>query len=178
MSTLKICKLPSSFFDEREPPIEIDTIIIHSMYNPESADPLDPVSCKQCLDSYGVSAHYLIDTIGRVWNTVAEDKRAWHAGPSRMPTDGREGINHFSIGIELIALRQSGFTDAQYRSLAELTCEIATRHPLRHILGHGHIAPERKDDPWNFDWERFLRDLTALGIDTDSMEFPKQNSSK
>ena len=173
IAELEIRPLPSPFFDERGPGTVIDTIIIHSMHNPGSSDPLSPGSCKECLDRYQVSAHYLLEQSGVVWQLVAEEKRAWHAGVSRMPQDGREGVNHFSIGIELVGTEKSGFSDEQYGALAELTINISARWPVVHILGHCHIAGERKSDPWNFDWKRYRQDLARLGLDCGKIEFPQ-----
>jgi AmpD protein len=92
---------------------------------------------------------------------VADERRAWHAGPSRF--EGREKVNDFSIGIELVNA-QTGtdpFTDAQYASLIALTADLVSRYniPLTHITGHRHVTnyPELKHDPAdNFDWERYL----------------------
>jgi N-acetyl-anhydromuramyl-L-alanine amidase AmpD len=94
-----------------------------------------------------------------VWQLVAEDKKAWHAGISTMPEDGREGVNDFSIGIELIGTEDTDFTEAQYQALALLTKEILSRHTIRYIYGHCDVAPGRKTDPWNFDWLRYRQDI-------------------
>ncbi|MCI5150640.1 MAG: hypothetical protein D3916_14860, partial [Candidatus Electrothrix sp. MAN1_4] len=88
-----------------------------------------------------------------------EDKKAWHAGISTMPEDGREVVNDFSIGIELIGTEETDFTEAQYKALALLTKEILSRHPLQYIYGHCDIAPGRKTDPWGFDWSRYQRNI-------------------
>lgn len=45
------------------------------------------------------SAHLVIDRSGQVWQLVPFDRAAWHAGASRW--DGRNGVNDFSIGIEI-----------------------------------------------------------------------------
>jgi AmpD protein len=96
---------------------------------------------------------------GIVWQLVPEDKKAWHAGISIMPEDGREGVNDFSIGIELINAEHIDFTQPQYSAVARLTKEILSRHPVRYIYGHCDIAPDRKTDPWGFDWSRYQHDV-------------------
>ena len=165
--------LPSDYFDERAPGVSVDTLVIHSMYHPDKPDDLSVRACKERLDAFGVSAHYLIDRQGEIWQMVPEEKRAWHTGESRMPADmdSREGVNQFSIGIELIATESSGLSGEQYQALAELTAEIASKHLLRFICGHCHIAPERKSDPWKFDWVRYQEAVKRLLPNSD-IRFP------
>jgi len=159
-----ILDLPSRHCDERPAGVEIDTVILHSMYNidPTRGPGSSAEACKLALDQFGVSAHYLIDRAGIIVRLVAEEYRAWHAGESRMPGDGRQRVNDFSIGIELIADVEPGFTPPQYDALVELSTDLLTRHSrIRYILGHAHIAPERKSDPWSFDWAALERELVA-----------------
>ncbi|CAK8717025.1 AmpD protein [Candidatus Electrothrix aarhusensis] len=160
MSTnITIRYLPTDQFEDRPEGTVIDTLIIHSMHNPEAKDRFSALSCKECLDKHGVSSHYMVDCSGTVWQSVPENKKAWHAGASRMPEDGREGINAFSIGIELIGTEDTDFTEAQYQALALLTRDILSRHPLQYIYGHCDIAPGRKTDPWGLDWSRYRKDV-------------------
>lgn len=151
-------------FDDRAAGQSIDTIVIHSLSAEGHTDKFEALNCIQTLDSCKVSAHYLITRDGEVWKLVEEEKRAWHAGESKMPfpDDHRQGVNHFSIGIELIGTEQGGFTEEQYVSLAAITKDIAARHPIRTVVGHNHIAPSRKSDPGvNFNWKRY-EELVAL----------------
>lgn len=168
-SELSIHQLPSEFFDERPDAAIIDTIVIHSMYNPSAPDPFDAISCKSCLDEYEVSAHYLIDRSGAVWQLVEETKRAWHAGKSLMSIDSctREAINQYSIGIELFGTELSGFLPEQYQSLTNLITDICNRHRIRYICGHSDIAPKRKSDPWRFDWDYLLDALSKNPLTMD-----------
>ncbi len=103
-----------------------------------------------------VSAHYLIDIDGCVFDIVPEDKRAWHAGISYW--DGVTDINSCSIGIELVnrghEFGYHEFPDEQMQSLLKLSREIMTRHEITHVLGHSDVAPERKSDPGElFNWK-------------------------
>ena len=169
-ATLEIRPLPTDQFEERPKGIIIDTLIIHSMHNPEAKNRFSTLSCKECLDKHGVSSHYLIDLSGTIWQLVAEEKKAWHAGISKMPGDKREGVNDFSVGIELIGSEDTDFTDAQYQALALLTKDILTRHPISYVYGHCDIAPNRKTDPWGLDWQRYRKDVQH-GINT-KLRFP------
>ncbi|MDC0357837.1 N-acetylmuramoyl-L-alanine amidase [Oligoflexia bacterium] len=174
MKKLKIKVLPSEHFDDRIEGAVIDTLIIHSMHDPEAEDCFSLHSCKTCLDRHTVSVHYIIDLDGQVWQLVPEEKCAWHAGPSKMPAtaDGRERVNQFSIGIELVGSEDTDFAEAQYRSLVLLTVEIMTRHNITNILGHADIAPDRKTDPWGFDWKRFRKDTLAFAKAGTQIKFP------
>jgi AmpD protein len=146
----------------------IDTVLVHfiSAINLAPADWDSPTRILALLRDHKLSAHYLIDRAGGVYRLVEERHIAWHAGGSIMPApDNRRNVNRFSIGIELIATSASGFTAAQYQSLALLIDDIAERHPIRHILGHRDVAGTRavrlglraaaKVDPGPlFDWAR------------------------
>ena len=148
--------LPPTHYEPRPLEQNIDTIVIHSMHNPMcTEEPYSLAACKRCLSELELSAHYLIGLKGEVWQLVPETHKAWHAGESTLPHDGRTGVNAFSIGIELVGAESLPPTAEQYDSLISLCTQIIRRHPISAIYGHLHIAPQRKSDPWNFDWPRF-----------------------
>ena len=68
--------------------------------------------------------------------------------------DGREGVNDFSIGIELVNLNdgEDPFPQDQIQALRRLLTAIIARHPIRHIVTHFECAdpPGRKSDPAGF----------------------------
>ena len=134
----------------------IDTIIIHSSYNALGGDPYNIESLLKEYRQYGVSAHYVIDREGKIYQLVSEKNIAYHAGVSKVP-DGRTSVNNFSIGIELMNKEDSKFTDEQYNSLKNLITDIKSRYKIKYILGHSQIAPGRKTDPWNFEWDKIIR---------------------
>ncbi len=151
---------PLNHFNDRPSGLAIDTIVIHSMYDPSHSDELchDAASCIKLLDSNKVAAHYAVARDGTVFRLVEESKRAWHAGQSKMPfaDDSRENVNDFSIGIELICSEASLCTAEQYDGLVTLTLDIFSRHPIKNIVGHDQIAPGRKTDPGPcFNWNKF-----------------------
>lgn len=104
-----------------------------------------------------VSAHFLIARDGALTQFVSCLDRAWHAGVSVFC--GRENCNDYSIGIELEGQDSEAYTAEQYESLAYLTGAIIEAYPKinsEQIVGHCHIAPERKTDPGPaFDWLRY-----------------------
>jgi hypothetical protein len=131
----------------------IDTIVLHSSYNASDGDQYDLEKTISQYETYGVGAHYIIDRKGVVYRLVEEDNIAYHAGASKMP-DGRKNVNDFSIGIEMIATEESGYTDKQYAAVNALIADIKSRHKIKSVVGHADIAPGRKTDPWKFDWKK------------------------
>jgi len=98
-----------------------------------------------------VSAHFLLRRNGETVQFVSCDARAWHAGQSQW--QGRDNCNDFSIGIELEGLEGETFEPAQYAALVPLLNAVRAAYPLRHVVGHEHVAPGRKIDPGpGFDW--------------------------
>ena len=80
---------------------KIDTLIIHSSYDALGSDPFDVDGILKEYGIYEVSAHYLIDRKGKVYQLVEENNIAYHAGKSSVP-DGRTNVNDFSVGIEMV----------------------------------------------------------------------------
>lgn len=114
-----------------------------------------------------VSAHYMIERDGQVFQLVPEQRRAWHAGVASW--NGARDINDRSIGIELVnpghEFGYISFPEAQMRSLIALAEDILARHPIpsHRVLGHSDVAPQRKQDPGElFDWPRLA--ASGLGI--------------
>ena len=126
---------------------------------------------------YGVSSHFLIDREGTLFRLVPIGKKAWHCGGSIMPEpDNRRGVNDFSVGIELLATGESGFTTAQYAALAELCAGNERIFGMRMTyVGHDTIAGKRavalglrteeKTDPGSrFEWRRFFDMLASRRV--------------
>lgn len=135
----------------------IDTVILHSSYNSLGGDKYDVGAIVDIYASYGVSAHYVIDRGGKIYQLVAEHDIAYHAGVASLP-DGRTDVNATSIGIELLNDDKGDeYTDKQYTAVNALLADIQKRHTIHYILGHDEVAPKRKTDPWNFDWSRVER---------------------
>ncbi len=132
----------------------IDAIIIHSTFNASGTDSFSVEGVLEQFKSYGVSSHYLIDREGTVFRLVDEKNIAHHAGASSLP-DGRVNVNSTSIGIEIITTLYTSPTEQQYNSAAALVKDIKRRRAIKYIKGHNEIAPGRKTDPWNFNWDKF-----------------------
>lgn len=101
-----------------------------------------------------VSSHLFIRRDGEVIQFVSFDKRAWHAGISCF--EGKQNCNDYSIGIELEGCDDEPFQQIQYQQLAIISQCLQHYYPIRAIVGHSDIAPNRKTDPGPyFDWEYY-----------------------
>lgn len=162
--------------DARPAGIVVDTVIIHHISLPPGhfrgdaierlfTNRLDPAADPSFapIAALRVSSHFLIRRHGGLVQFVDVDRRAWHAGVSRLLE--RERCNDFSIGIELEGDGLRPFTASQYRRLDGLLVALATRHPLRWIAGHSDVAPGRKFDPGpRFSWPQIGPTLARLGL--------------
>jgi N-acetylmuramoyl-L-alanine amidase len=163
-------------WDKREKS-QIDVIVLHYI-SAAATCPLSPYDLGAILKifcDYGVSSHFLIDRQGVVFRLVPEAEKAWHCGGSLMPApDLRINVNEFSIGIELMATAQSGFTDLQYDSAVRLSLFLEQHFNVEFsYVGHDTIAgpeavelglrKELKVDPGSlFDWNLFRNNLSVL----------------
>jgi len=75
-----------------------------------------------------VSAHYIIDRDGTIYQMVNEDDMAWHC----------RGTNENTIGIEITGRMEQSISLAQTGALIQLVRDIMVRHsiPRQHIYGH------------------------------------------
>lgn len=164
-----IAKKPSPNFDSRDGQA-IDMLVLHytGMQSGEAA------LARLCDESAKVSAHYMVNEDGSIFQLVDENERAWHAGASYWR--GNSNINQRSIGIEIVnkghEFGYCPFPGVQMEAVAELCWGIIARHkiPSRNVVGHSDIAPTRKKDPGElFDWKL----LASKGIGL----FPLQTTS-
>lgn len=126
-----------------------------------TAQPLEKALATLSLANKQVSAHYLVPespVSGKkiVYQLVAEEKRAWHAGMSYWKTHTH--LNDSSIGIELVNLgfeEKSNqkiwfpYTEYQIELVINLSKSIIKRYNIHpsNVIGHSDIAPGRKFDP-------------------------------
>lgn len=114
------------------------------------------------LDGLKVSAHFFIQRNGQLNQFVSLFDQAWHAGNSSYL--GEQACNQYSIGVELEGSDLQPYTAIQYHALAQLIQEleevlrgVGQEEPLV-VLGHQHIAPNRKTDPGPyFNWQTLAR---------------------
>lgn len=146
-------QVPSPSHNERRP----NFVILHQTTNNQAEDALRTLTDPARM----VSAHYLIGRDGTIYQLVAENRRAWHAGVSYW--GGSTDLNSSSIGIELDNNGDEAFAEPQILSLLGLLSDLKARYqiPAANFLGHGDVAPRRKIDPsGHFPWQR----LAAAGF--------------
>lgn len=157
-TTLPSQWMPSPNFDARRP----NFVIIHDT----SGNAVGAALATLTSPAREVSAHYLVERDGTVYQLVDERARAWHAGKSRwgFGTD----INSASIGIELDNNGHEPYAEPQIVSLLALLADLKARYriPAANFLGHGDIAVSRKVDPGaRFPWKRLAEGGFGLWCD-------------
>ncbi len=151
------------FFEAQNSPRKIDFLVLHHV----EANSVEHAIEQFC--EHKVSAHFLIDESGKIFELVDENDTAYHAGVSFWK--GFEGLNKNSIGIEFI--NSSPFTKkfetAQMLAGVRLCKYLIAKYQLE-VVGHSDIGYEketgfldRKQDPSHlFDWQ-FLAE-NGVGI--------------
>lgn len=148
-------RLPSTWlgspnFDHRRP----NFIVLHYTGDASARGALATLRSERSQ----VSAHYLIDRDGTLFQLVDEKARAWHAGDSRW--GALTDLNSASIGIELDNDGRTSYPDVQIDTLLRLLADLVERLgiPPANVLGHADIAPRRKIDPGpRFPWATLAR---------------------
>ncbi len=166
--------IQSDHYDLRPKNTQINLLVIHCASLPEGEYnnnhiedlftanmPLEQLSTLGLPDDLRVSSHLYIKRNGEIIQFVNFNHRAWHAGVSTF--EGIENCNNYSIGIELQGAVWDTYTPSQYTSLINVTLELLKNYPLiykNRIVGHSHIAPERKSDPGEmFNWDFYLSNV-------------------
>jgi N-acetylmuramoyl-L-alanine amidase len=132
-----------------------DLLVLHYTAMQTTREALE----RLCSPNHEVSAHYLISASGEIFQLVAEDRRAWHAG--RSCWGGDHDINSRSIGIELDNNGRVPFSFLQFCALVLLCHDIFRRwsFPYWRVVAHSDIAIGRKVDPGSrFDWSGLAKE--------------------
>jgi hypothetical protein len=141
---------------------EISAIVMHATANDNLEGVINWFGQQRGKDS--VSAHYTIGKAGRIVQHVADEKRAWHAGKSFWK--GRESLNAWSIGIELVNLNdgRDPYPEAQHQANVQLCAYLCKRYAINPdmIVTHYQISPGRKTDPRGYDMARLIREVKGL----------------
>ena len=174
---LKNAEYISSPHQEGRPESEqLSLIVLHSISLPEGEYGTDYVrqlflgilDCQAhesfaSLQGVRVSSHLFIRRDGSIIQFVPFNKIAWHAGVSSYK--GKSNCNSFSIGIELEGSKKDSYTEEQYDVLVDTYKDIVNEYDsleAEAIVGHKDIAAGRKDDPWNFNWEKYWEKFYSI----------------
>jgi N-acetylmuramoyl-L-alanine amidase len=135
-------------------------------------------ACEQTLKTFTmvntqVSAHYVICKDGMIHHMLNDYLRAWHGGIAKWGS--MTDINSTSIGIELDNNGFEPFDSVQINSLISLLTWLKKTYniPSSNFIGHGDIAPVRKNDPnWRFPWKALADKGFGLWYDDKLEEVP------
>ena len=160
---MTIIKRPSPNHGARPSGAKPDLIVIHG-----TAGKTDEGDVAWCTDPRSeVSYHYIVGRDGKIYQLVPDEARAWHAGVSSW--EGVPDCNDYSIGVAFSNDGREPYTRQQYAAGGVLLAELVRRHGIatHRIVGHYHVSPGRKTDPWyHFDWARlFAAMYAALSTD-------------
>jgi Transglycosylase/N-acetylmuramoyl-L-alanine amidase len=126
----------------------IDMIVLHCTTAPTVEGTIDWFLDRKS----GVSAHYIVDKNGDIYQLVRDEYSAWHA----------KALNPRSIGIEHVAAASERMTDAQSNASAQLVRWLVTKYgiPVASVVGH-RFAPgnEKTDCP-----DQLFGDATADAV--------------
>jgi len=173
---MTIIQNPSPNFDERQKDTPIDMLILHYTGMKTGKEAL----MRMCDAKAEVSAHYMVEEDGRIFQLVKEDKRAWHAGVAYWR--GHTNINARSIGIEIVNPGHEwgyrSFPEVQINAVITLCQAILKRHhiPPRNVIGHSDVAPARKEDPGElFPWEKLAKNNIGIWPDDTQKSYDLKN---
>lgn len=147
----------SEFFEKKNEVRKIDFLVLHHV---------EAKSVEHAIEQFfehQVSAHYLIDEDGKIFELVEENDVAFHAGVSFWK--GCEALNKNSIGIEFINSSPfvKKFEMAQMQAGVQLCQYLIAKYEIEesNVVGHSDIGYvketgflDRKQDPSHlFDWK-------------------------
>lgn len=164
---MELISAPSPNFNDRKLPISMLVLHYTGMENGQAA--LDRLRDSRA----EVSAHYVVEEDGRIYNLVEESRRAWHAGKGEWA--GVKDVNSASIGIEIVNGGHDyglpEFPDVQIDAVITLCRGVLKRHNIRamNVIGHSDLAPGRKTDPGEkFPWAILAEN--GIGVWPDAQE--------
>ena len=152
----------------------VDGVVKHfiSAVNILPDDPFNLDAIIQIFIDHKLSAKYLIDRDGTIYELVPGRHVTYHAGYSRM--NGRDGCNDFTDGIEYVGGTDFPYTDAQIAAGAWLTRKLMDEYgfTIPWVQGHERVradwimeypdeaaaenVPYKPDPGSHFPWMRIL----------------------
>jgi len=109
-----------------------------------------------------LSAHSLIDSDGNNYRCREDNEVAYHAAGHNINSLGLETLvkGDFIYSTFLEAMKTEYVTDSQYTEILRQVREWLDLWPIKKIVRHSDLSPERKVDPGvGFPWKDFLNDV-------------------
>lgn len=103
---------------------------------------------KRNYDRINVSAHFLIDKEGTIYQLMPENYMARHA----------MGVNHLSIGIENVGLNKEEPTKKQIESNIKLIKYLKSKYDIEEIISHSEISDFKNTTYFVEKIDNFFRD--------------------
>jgi len=133
--------------DQKLPVIRPKMIVLHftgsgtlnsnfNYFNKEEIENARSVNKNQ--SSLNVSAHYLVDRDGTVYQLIPDTLFARHI----------IGLNYMAIGVENIGGPDAPLTDAQVKANAAVVKYLCSRHKIDYLIGHSEYAIFRNTALW------------------------------
>ncbi len=119
--------------------VPIRRIVLHYTGGPKASGAISHFLKEPPENPNPVSAHYIIDKNGDIYQMVKDSDKAWHA----------RGANSESIGIEHVARENEQMTPAQQQASAALIKWLVAEYhlPLDAIVGHRFVPGCSTDCP-------------------------------
>lgn len=102
-----------------------------------------------------VSAHYLIDKNGDVYQLISDTIFARHT----------IGLNYCAIGVENVGGDKEPLTRAQVVSNAKLVRYLKEKYPIEYVIGHSEYSKFRKTKWWKETNPNYYTGKSDPGID-------------
>jgi N-acetylmuramoyl-L-alanine amidase len=143
----------------------VDTIVIHCTAGGNTAGAVAAL----CDPKREASAHIVIPddkTPGEPLKTVRlvpDEKKSWHSRKTLL-FKGEADVNARSFGIEIVnrATEDDPYSDWQVAEAARWCAYWISRFPIRYIVTHAYLDPERRSDPCvTFPWDKFIAKVKA-----------------
>src|SRR6516165_919461 len=131
---------PSPNHQPRSAPARIDMLVLHYTGMQTAGEAIE----RLCDPAARVSAHYVVEENGTIWQLVPEARQAFHAGRSCWA--GERDLNAVSIGIEIVNPGHEwgyrAFPEEQMAAIECLSGALLSRLPipLHRVVGHSDIA--------------------------------------
>lgn len=163
-----IINIPSKYHRQRT--TNVDTLVVHAMAEWVMDDYGDYHYCTDWLNFLKLSVHAYCLPDGRIVETVAPDRVAYHASKYNNRSIGMEfivpgGHNYNSFLKQMANVQNPPYSTEQYQAGGQWFRIQAHRLGLsfEHIKSHKQLDPDRKQDPGNaFDWTAFRKAFEAL----------------